>query len=72
MFNRVVVDKKKSEVCVEEFVNGGKEFHIYIWRKTEVTDDSYIIHGTMKDGNKVPFKLILPKSKTNYMKIETV
>ena len=70
MFNRVIVDKQRNEVCVEEIANGVKEFHIYTWRKTEITDDSYIIHGAMKDGNKVPFKLILPKSKTNYMKIE--
>lgn len=67
MFNRVVVDKKKSEFYIEEFARGLKDFHIYIWQKTEITDDSYIIHGTMKDGNRAPFTLILPKSKTNYM-----
>ena len=72
MFNRVIVDKKRSEVCVEEIANGVKEFHIYIWRKTDVTDVSYIIYGAMKDSNKVSFTLTLPKSKTNYMEIEVV
>lgn len=69
MLNRVLVNRKKCTVFVEEMEGEHYEFHEYVWGSTEFVKDSgqILIKGRAKAPDGQEFILSLPMCRTNYM-----